>query len=102
MKSWQKKEKRNSTDFGARRTPRSGGLWFCKGDSRNGKFLVESKATIHKGFTVTERLWAKLEREGLMSGRTPILSVGLGNGTELVILDKNDFIGLVEGRWKPN
>lgn len=95
-KNWQKKERRDSVDFGARQMPRSGGLWFAKSDSRNDKFLIESKSTIHKGFTVTGKLWKKLEREGLLSSRIPVLSVELGNGSELVVLDKNDFISLME------
>jgi len=95
-KNWQKKEKRDSADFEARQMPRSGGLWFAKGDSRNKRFLIETKTTIHKGFTVTGKLWRKLEREGLLSRRIPVLSVELGNGSELVVLDKNDFISLME------
>jgi len=77
--------------------PRSGGLWFAKGDSKNSQFLIETKATKHKGFTITRGIWEKLAREALLSQRIPILSLGFINGVELVILDKNDFIGLLKG-----
>ena len=95
-KNWQKKETKDAKDFEARQTPRSGGFWSIKGDSRNEKFLIESKTTIHKGFAVTEKLWAKVEREGLLSQRIPMLSIELGNGAELVVLDKNDFTNLIK------
>lgn len=95
-KKWQKKEKKDAKDFETRQMPRSGGLWFAKGDSRNEKFLIETKITIHKGFTIVEKFWKKLEREGLLSRRIPILSIEFGHKIELVILDKNDFITLME------
>jgi hypothetical protein len=94
MKDWRKKEKKDAKDFEARRMPRSGGLWFAKGDSRSDKFLIETKMTGHKSFGITERIWGKLAREALLSQRMPILSIKFGGGIELVILDKNDFITL--------
>ena len=100
MKKWKQKEKKDAKSFGTRPMPRSGGLWFAKGDSRNDKFLIESKHTIHKGFTITGKLWEKLEKEGLLNERIPLLSVELGSGAELVILDKNDFIELSDERIK--
>ena len=95
-KDWQKKERTDAHDFDARQTPRSGGLWFAKGDSRSKRFLIESKTTIHKGFAVTEKLWKKVEKEGLLSRRIPLLSIKFKDGIELIVLDKNDFISLVE------
>jgi hypothetical protein len=92
MKDWRKKEKKDAKDFEARRMPRSGGLWFAKGDSRSGQFLIETKTSKHKSFSITERIWGKLAREALLSQRIPILSIELGGGIELVVLDKNDFI----------
>ena len=96
MEPWQQKEKRDAKDFGGRLMPRSGGLWFAKGDSRNDKFLIDSKTTKYKGYNITAKLWKKLEREGLLVGRIPLLSVEFGEEVELVVLDKNDFISLME------
>lgn len=91
-KAWQKKEKRDARQFGARQTIRSGGLWFLPGDLKNESFLFDSKSTKHKSFTVTKAMWNKIYLEALESQRMPCLSIELGDGTELVILDKNDFL----------
>ena len=95
-KQWQKKEDRDGKDFGAIPMPRSGWLWFAKGDRRNDQFLIESKQTKHQSFSITEKLWKKIEREALLSQRLPLFSIELGNGVELAIMDKNDFISLKE------
>ncbi len=98
---WQNKEKSDAVDFGARQTPRSGGLWFAKGDSRNEKYLIDSKDSHHSQFIVTSKIWQKVNREALLSSRIPLLSIGLENKKiELVIIDKNDFLELVKGGEK--
>ncbi len=94
-KKWHKKERRDAKKFGGRITPRSGGLWGFKGDVKSDKFLIESKHTDKKSFSVTQNLLKKLWEEGLMEQRIPILSVELGDGKEFVCLDKNDFIELI-------
>lgn len=97
MKNWQKKEKSDAKLFEGRRMPRSGGLWFCKGDSKSKKFLIEDKTSQHEGFTVTTKLWEKISREALLSQRIPIVSAEFGDKKlELVVLDKNDFVSLME------
>lgn len=95
MKNWVRKEKRDAADFGAKRTPRSGGIWSFPGDLKNDKFLIESKKTEKKGFTITNKTWEKVWAEALKSQRMPLLSIELGNAMEIVVLEKGDFLSLL-------
>jgi len=96
-KRWQKKEINDAKDFGSRRMPRSGGLWFAPGDSRNDTYLIENKTTKHKSYSVSAKTWYKLENEAILSQRIPLLSVLFGEeDAELVIINKNDFIDLIK------
>lgn len=95
MKKWQKKEKKDSELFGAKRSPRSGGLWFSKGDSKSAKYLIENKTTSKESFSISVKLWEKIEREALLNQRMPILSLEMGKkNIELVVLSINDFCRL--------
>lgn len=97
MKKWQKKESKDADIFNGRRTPKSGGFWFFPGDVKSDDFLIDSKTTDKKSFSITANMWEKIEGEALKSRRIPILSILLTNeGTELVCLDKNDFIELIK------
>lgn len=91
-KSWQEAERKTAKEFGGRQTPRSGGLWFKPGDVKTNDFLIDNKTTKHKSFTVTKKIWDKLSKEALLEQRLPCLMVQLGDGTEMVVLDKNDFL----------
>lgn len=89
---WRKKEKRDANYFGGKRTPRSGGIWSFPGDVVNEKLLIDCKVTDKKGFRITVEMWDKIYGEALNCGKIPCLSIRFGNGTELVVLDKNDVI----------
>lgn len=91
MKRWQKKETKDSVSFGGKRTPRSGGLWFKPGDVTTEEFLIDCKSTEKKSFSITEQIWDKINTEALKCRKLPCLSIQLGNGVEVVVLDKNDF-----------
>ena len=93
--NWQKKEDRDSKVFGSKKTPRSGGMWFAKGDSKSDKYLIENKTTTHESFAISIKLWEKIEREALLSRRIPLLSIELGDGKqELIVMSMEDFCGL--------
>lgn len=95
MKNWQKKEKRDSISFESRRTPRSGGFWFSKGDSKNDRYLIENKTSAKNSFIIKDKVWKKIEREALLSHRIPLLSLEFGDDKlELVIINKDDFLCL--------
>lgn len=92
MKRWQKKEQSDKKLFRGRTRPRSGGLWFAPGDVSLEQFLIDAKTTEKKSYTVTQDIWDKIYTEALKCRKLPCLSVQLGNGTEVVVLDKNDFL----------
>lgn len=98
MKPWEKKEKKDSVLFGAKRTPRSGGLWTSKGDMKDLHFSIDSKDTKHKSFTITHELWKKITDDAYSNKplRTPMLSIKLGTGEELVVLTAADFAYIKE------
>ena len=97
MKAWQKKETKDAEQFGGRRTPKSGGFWSFAGDVVTKDFLIDSKTTDKKSFSITANMWTKLFNEAIKARKLPILSILLiNNETELVVLDKNDFISLLE------
>ena len=90
-KAWQKKENKDKILFRGKLRPRSGGLFFAPGDVDIGQFLIDCKTTKHKGFTITEDIWNKIYQEALKCRKLPCLSIELSDGTEIVVLDKNDF-----------
>jgi hypothetical protein len=92
MKRWQQKEKSDKTLFQGKSRPRSGGLWFAPGDVSLSQFLIDSKTTEHKSYSITEQIWNKIYTEALKCRKLPCLSVQLGNGKEFVVIDKNDFL----------
>ena len=99
MKPWQKKEKKDAKDFGGKVTPRSGGYFSFPGDVVTKDFLIDSKTTDKNRFSITANMWTKVFNEALKSRKIPILSILLiNNGIELVVLDKNDFISLLENK----
>ena len=101
MKKWQSKEKRDAETFGNKRTPRSGGLWFAKGDSKGEVYLIENKTTAKESFAISTHLWEKIEREALLSHRTPMISMEIGKRClELVVLSIEDFSCLLANQKK--
>lgn len=103
MKRWQKKETKDAELFQGKRTPRSGGFWAFPGDVKSGEFgdgfLVDSKETTNKSYSITTKTWDKVNGEALKSGRIPILSIRIINyrsPLDLVILDRNDFVELMK------
>jgi len=97
VRTWQKKETKDAEQFGGRKTPKSGGFWSFAGDIVTKDYLIDSKTTDKEGFRITASMWTKLFNEALKSRKLPILSILLiHKEIELVVLDKNDFISLLE------
>jgi hypothetical protein len=92
MKRWQKKEHTDKSLFHGKLRPRSGGLWFAPGDVSTEEFLIDCKTTDKKSYSITEKTWDKIHTEALKCRKLPCLSIQLSNGTEVVVLDKNDFL----------
>lgn len=96
MKRWQKKEKNDSNLLRGRTRPRSGGLWFAPGDVTTNEFLIDCKTTEGKSFAITQKIWEKIYSEALRCKKLPALSIQLGDGKEVVVLDKNDFVAFFQ------
>jgi len=95
MKKWVKKEKLDEKLFGGHRQKGSGNTWSAPGDVKTDKFLIDSKQTDKKSYSVSLATWDKLYEEALFSKRLPILSLQIQN-IELVVLDKEDFLKILK------
>lgn len=99
MRKGQRKEEKDAKDFKGRRTPKSGGFWSFQGDVRTENFLIDSKETDKKSFSITEGIWEKLFNEALKARKTPLLSISLTSyDIDLVVMDKDDFLTLFGGK----
>lgn len=89
----QKQEKSVAKDFNARPTVASGALWGMKGDVRNDKFLIECKTTEKDYYSITTKVWEKIEDEALKDRmRTPLLIIDLQDADRYVVFNPNQFI----------
>ena len=89
----QKQEKSVAKDFNARMTVASGALWGMKGDVRNDKFLIECKTTEKDYYSITTKVWEKIEDEALKDRmRTPLLIIDLQDTDRYVVFNPNQFI----------
>lgn len=89
----QKQEKSVAKDFNARPTVASGALWGMKGDVRNDKFLIECKTTEKDYYSITTKVWEKIEDEALKDRmRTPLLIIDLQDTDRYIVFNPNQFI----------
>ena len=95
MKKWVKKEKDDKKAFGGRLQKASGRYWGQPGDLKTDKFLIDSKQTDKNSYSISKKTWDKIYEEALFSQRLPLLSI-LIQDVELVVLDKEDFLKLIE------
>lgn len=91
MKKWEKKEKKDSKDFGGERQKGSGNYWAKPGDVKTSDLLIDSKQTDKASYSITKKTWDKLYEEALFSFRIPVLSLIIQD-LELVVLSKEDFL----------
>ena len=89
----QKQEKGVAKDFNAKVTVASGALWGTKGDVRNDLFLIECKTTEKDFYSITTKVWEKIEEEALKDGmRRPLLIVDLRDTDRYVVFNPNQFV----------
>jgi hypothetical protein len=82
-KKSQNQEKSTAKKFGGKTVIASGALWASKADVRSDKFLVECKTTEKDFYSVSSRVWEKIEREAVRDGiRTPVLQVDIKDSSE--------------------
>lgn len=76
-----KQEKDVAKDVKGKTTIASGSLWFQKADVKNDRFLFECKITEKDYFTITSKIWGKLEKQAIKNGlREPVLVIDFKDG----------------------
>lgn len=89
----QKQEDSVAKTFGGRVTAASGALWGMKGDVRNDKFLIECKTTEKDYYTLTAKVWEKIQEEAIKDHmRTPLMIIDLKDKDRYVVFRPKDFV----------
>lgn len=96
-KKWQKKEKKDAKDFEGRRVKGSGNWWSQPGDVKTKFFVIQSKQTDKKSYSIKLADWLKLCEEASFEGKLPVFSVDI-QGQELVILGKDEFLNILKSK----
>lgn len=101
----QKQEARTAKEFGGKEQIASGAIDGMKGDVRTGEttpsfndtdFLIENKFTDAKSYSLKKAIWEKIEKEALKDNlRIPLMQIDIQE-TQLVVLNKSDFLSLIE------
>lgn len=87
-----KQEKDVAKHFGGKQVISSGALWFSKADVRNDKFLIECKTTQEDFYSVTAKVWEKIQEEATRDHmRIPLLVVDLQDKERYVVFRPSDF-----------
>lgn len=88
----QKQEKSVAKDFNAKVTVASGALWGMKADVRNDKFLIECKTTEKDYYSLTAKVWEKIEQEAIRDHmRIPLMVIDLEDKDRVVVFRPQDF-----------
>lgn len=88
----QKQEKSVAKKLGGKVTAASGALWGMKGDVRTDKFLIECKTTEKDYYTLTAKVWEKIEEEALKDHmRIPLMMIDLEDNERYVVFRPKDF-----------
>lgn len=96
----QKQEKSVAIDFNARVTVASGALWGAKGDVRNDNFLIECKTTEKDYYSLTAKVWEKIEEEAIRDHlRTPLMVIDLEDKDRVIVFRPKDFDPEIDTRY---
>lgn len=88
----QKQEKSVAQKFGGKVTAASGALWGMKGDVRTDKFLIECKTTEKDYYTLTAKVWEKIQEEAIKDHmRIPLMMIDLKDQDRYVVFRPKDF-----------
>ena len=91
-KKSQKQEKSVAKDLNAKTVVASGALWSAKGDCRSEKCLIECKTTDKTYYSVTAKVWEKIEEEATRDGmRIPLLVVDVAGSNRFVVFKLSHF-----------
>lgn len=82
-KKSQLQERSVAKDLNARTVVASGALWASKGDVRHDNLLVECKTTDKSYYSLTFKVWEKIEKEAVKDGlRLPVMCIDIKGGKE--------------------
>ena len=88
----QKQEKSVAKKFNATLTAASGALGGMKGDVRSDKDLIECKTTEKDYYTLTAKVWEKIQEEAIQDHmRTPLMVIDLKDTDRYVVFRPKDF-----------
>ena len=88
----QKQEKSVAKQFGGKQVIASGALWFSHSDVRNDKFLIECKTTEKDYYSLTAKVWEKIEQEAIRDHlRIPLMVIDLEDRDRVVVFRPLDF-----------
>lgn len=88
----QLQEKSVAKDFNAKVTVASGALWGMKADVRNDKFLIECKTTEKDYYSLSSKVWEKIEQEAIKDHlRIPLMVIDLEDRDRVVVFRPQDF-----------
>ena len=88
-----KQEKNVAKQFNAKQVIASGSLWFADSDVRSDKFLIECKTTGDSSYSLTSKVWEKIEKEAIRDRmRTPLMAIDLEDKNRIIVFNPKDFI----------
>lgn len=89
-------EKDVAKTLGGKTTIASGSFWGMKADVRSDDYLIECKTTSKNFYSVTAKVWEKIEKEAIRDrGRTPLLIVDLLDGKKRYVIFRPQDFGIV-------
>lgn len=95
----QKQEKSVAKEFNAKVTVASGALWGSKGDVRNSRYLIECKTTEKDYYSLTAKVWEKIEQEAIRDHmRIPLMVIDLEDRDRVIVFRPQDFDSKIDTR----
>lgn len=89
-----RKAQGDATEKRVRRTFASGAFWHDKGDVETKEYLVDTKATKHRSFSVTLQDWYKIAKEARQKKKTPAMVIEFEEDLALVVITLGEFDAL--------
>ena len=87
-----KQEREVAKIFGGKQVIASGSLWFADSDVRSDKYLIECKTTEKDYYTLTAKVWEKIQEEAIQDHmRTPLMVIDLKDTDRYVVFRPKDF-----------
>ena len=88
----QAQEKKVAEQFNGRQVIASGSLWFADSDVRTNKFLIECKTTEKDYYSLTSKVWEKIEKEAIKDRmRIPLMAIDLQDKDRIIVFRLKDF-----------